>query len=328
MEHYLQLARYREFNAKLSHKISDRYGSNIGIRAFENSALALYDLCFGLLQFLSHRPKIGLIRQGTSLPDVVLPHLYRNQTPIFNKKESENFEQYLSHFDHEVNFVLWSSENEVTGEIFYNRDSRLNMHKAISAKRIFSIEIKSKITQDDLDILKNSPYTVYVETGNIFNKRPTLIYHTDKLKTDFLIGPYQNNLDYTEDWIQKYSFDPESKTALDVLSLFKSSQLNYYNRFATQPEVLPDRLVISSKSVSGLHLKEDLGLSSEQAFAPSELPIAVLETFPLWWREAQNKDLIVGLLIVNLNKTNSTGLIDKIEKMHDKLTQESRWSIE
>ena len=151
---YLYAENYQALNEQLSEAVSEKYGQPLKVRAFENIMLAGYDLCFGLLQFLSHKPKVGSIPSGTSLQEYLLPHFYRLQTPLLFKKENENVVQYISQFDHEVNFVLWSSENEITGEITLSLSQRQEIHKALSAKRIFSIEVKSKFNAEDADVIK------------------------------------------------------------------------------------------------------------------------------------------------------------------------------
>jgi hypothetical protein len=310
---------YQLLNEKLSVALSSQKGVPLKVRAFENSLLAGYDLCFGLLQFLSHRPKVGIVRLGSSLQEYLLPHFYRLQTPIVFKKENENFEQFVSQFDHEVNFVLWSSENEITGEVLFSDEQRMSFHKALSAKRIFSIEIKSYLTDHDVDVLKQNGYSIILETGHVLSNQQCHVYHSEKLKTPSLIGHYQNHL---SDQLNS----PKVKINPSVLGSFHDSVLNYFNRFAGPTKTLEDRLVISSKNVSGAALKEELQLNDQTAFAPSELPSWVLETMSVWWPEAKNADLVIGLLIIDL-KAYDQNDIHRLIKAHEKLTLESTWTI-
>lgn len=320
---YLNAEKYQALNEQLSAGYSDKFGTALKVRAFENLMLAGYDLCFGLLQFLSHRPKIGIVRAGTSLQEYLLPHFYRLQTPLIFKKENENFAQYISPFDHEVNFVLWSSENEITGEILLNHQQRQEIHKSLTAKRIFSVEVKSKFTAQDAELIKQSAYAVIVEVGTLFSREQCLVFHSEKLKTPSLIGHYQNNLRQAADYLSA------EKPAVDNTPLLKEVDahlLNFFNRYASKPATLKDRMVLFSKTVAGSALKAHLNLSSEQAFAPSELPSWVIDSIPAWWPEAKSSDLMMGLLVISVNSLNKIS-IKKISDVHDTLTEQSTWAI-
>jgi hypothetical protein len=319
---YLNVENYQALNEKLSQAYSDRHGFALKVRAFENIMFAGYDLCFGLLQFLSHKPKVGIIRSGTSLQEYLLPHFYRLQTPVIFKKDTENIPQYILQFDHEVNFVTWSSENEITGEVLLNLEQRQEIHKGLSAKRIFSIEIKAKFTSEDAELLKQNAYGVIVEAGTLFSKEQCLIFHSEKLKTPSLVGHYQNNLKTQAEYLK-------AEAGIANTALLKKAdelQLNFFNRYASKPATLQDRLVIYSKTVAGTALKDMLKLDSSQAFAPSELPSWVTDSVQAWWPEAKSSDLMMGLLVINLQAISENSL-QQINELHDKLTSQSTWAI-
>ncbi|AZZ37592.1 hypothetical protein CIK05_12580 [Bdellovibrio sp. qaytius] len=322
---YLYAENYQSLNEQLSQAVSAKYAVPLKVRAFENVMLAGYDLCFGLLQFLSHKPKVGLIRAGTSLQEYLLPHLYRLQTPLIFKKENENIVQYMAQFDHEMNFVLWSSENEITGEKILTLEQRQEIHKALSGKRVYSIEVKSKFDAQDAEMIKQFGYSVIVEAGSAFDQsEKCLIYHSEKLKTSTLIGHYQNNLQSAQSYLST-SAEPSSINTV-LLKKIDELSLNYFNHFAVKPPTLQDRLVLFSKTVAGSALKAELDLKAHEAFAPSELPSWVIETVQTWWPEAKSADLMMGLLIIDLNAVSEKSL-QKISETHERLTKESSWSI-
>lgn len=320
---YLNAENYQVLNEKLSLSFSEKFGAPLKVRAFENFMFAGYDLCFGLLQFLSHRPKVGLVRAGTSLQEYLLPNFYRLQTPLIFKKENENFTQYISQFDHEINFVLWSSENEITGEILLTAEQRQEIHKTLSAKRIFSIEVKSKFTAQDAEIFKQSAYAVVIEAGTLFSKEQCLVFHSEKLKTPSLIGHYQNSLKSASDYLVD---EPGAFGNTVLLNQMDGLLLNFFNRYAAKPATLNDRLVLYSKTVAGTALKTELNLNSRQAFAPSELPSWVIDSIPAWWPEAKSSELMMGLLVIDLKALTENSL-QKIIALHESLTKRSTWSI-
>ena len=152
---YLLFENYQKTNKTLSDQIALLSQANLQAKVYVNSYMAVHDVCFGLIHFLAHKPKVSVIRLGSSLPESLLPHFYRLQTPISFKKENETNLQFLNSFDHEMNFTLWSAENEITGEILMSTASRQEIHKTLSAKRIYSIEIKSYFDDSDIETLKS-----------------------------------------------------------------------------------------------------------------------------------------------------------------------------
>ena len=160
-------------------------------REYLNSHLALYDVVFALHQFLSHKEKIGIIRRGSSVCESLISQFLKSQIPIQYKDEKQNTFEYIESIDRETNFVIWSSENEVTGEIIYSDKDCLEIHQKLSAKRIFSIQIVGagrNLVRSE--IFKNQ-YSILVDAPHLFSRTKSNIYFTDKLKAPTLIGPLQ-----------------------------------------------------------------------------------------------------------------------------------------
>ena len=64
-------------------------------REYLNSHLALYDVVFSLHQFLSHKEKIGIIRRGSSVCEMMISQFLKQQVPIQYKDEKQNTFEYI-----------------------------------------------------------------------------------------------------------------------------------------------------------------------------------------------------------------------------------------
>lgn len=318
---YLLFENYQKTNKTLSDQIALLSQANLQAKVYVNSYMAVHDVCFGLIHFLAHKPKVSVIRLGSSLPESLLPHFYRLQTPISFKKENETNLQFLNSFDHEMNFTLWSAENEITGEILMSTASRQEIHKTLSSKRIYSIEIKSYFDDSDIETLKSNPYAILVIAGGLFHSGYSLVLATDKLKTPPLVGHFQEiKADLCHGLLKTQSVKTSD-------SFFDKNGLNYFSKFVSGLGQLNDRIVIYSKTVSGSALKSSLNLNDQEAFAASDLPSWVIEQFANWWPEAKQKDLLRGLLVIARKANVNDSFIQKLEKNHDQLTEQSEWSI-
>ena len=279
-------------------------------RLYTTASLAVYDLVFSLIQFLSHKPKIGVVRKGHSVIEKMIPHFLRLQIPLQSPEIGQNIFTFLQTIDKETNFVLWSSENEITGEYLYSDADCLEIHKQLSAKRIFSIQIfNSKRNISHQEILKNN-YAVLVEGDDLFQQNPISYFYTDKFKAPPLIGPLQDiqGLMQLVGNSEKASADLQS---LHLQSLHQSdwekienqlSQCSYFKKFISPIGRTLDRFVFADNSLSGERLKQALvaqGVASADLFAASSLPTWQLDTWKNWWPEAENEKFIRGLLIVS-----------------------------
>lgn len=268
-------------------------------REYLNSHLALYDVVFALLQFLSHKEKIGIIRRGSSICETLISQFLKLQVPIQYKDEKQNTFEYIDAIDRETNFVIWSSENEVTGEIIYSEKDCLEIHQKLSAKRIFSIQILSAARNlAHAEIFKNQ-YAVIVDAPNLFLRIKSNIYFTDKFKAPTLIGPLQ------------------------------------YLQTSAQTDVVKhrlDRKIFNFQNVSGYAVKQSvvkqLTANPDDFFAPAELPSWITEGWKNWWPEASAGDYLRGLLVASDHVfAQFKDLESQINEAAKALENKSNWSI-
>ncbi len=293
----------------------------IKTRFYQTVQLATYDVCFSLLQFLSHRPKIAILRQGSIVFESMIPIFLRQQTPIQFKSENQNAIQFLSEIDKETNFVLWSAENEITGEIIYSDSQCQEIHKSLSDQRIFSIQItQASRFLNKPEILKNN-YAIVIEAGGLFESNQTQIFFTEKLKAPTLIGGFQEN---------KFHLT-ENKSL--TTSLQKLSEHQYANLFQPSIKYLSDRQVLVFKKCSGQMLMQKLienkSINPNLIFAPSGLPTWVLDSFKNWWPESANSELILNMVVIsNQAFILNSNLESEILLTYKNIQSQTSWAVE
>jgi hypothetical protein len=268
-------------------------------RQYLNSHLALYDVVFALHQFLSHKEKIGILRRGSSVCEALISQFLRLQIPIQYKDEKQNTFEYLEAIDRETNFVIWSSENEITGEIIYSEKDCLEIHQKLSAKRIFSIQILSPGRHlSRIEIFKNQ-YSVVVDAPDLFSIQKTNVYFTEKFKAPTLIGPLQH---------------------LEPSDANEQATRNF------------DRKIFNFQNVSGYAVKQSIvgqaKASPNDLFAAAELPSWITEAWKSWWPEAAASDYLRGLLVVSERAFIQTQDLElQINEVAKRLENQSNWSI-
>lgn len=294
-------------------------------RLYETLSLALYDVTSSLLQFLSHRPKVAVVRQGTSAFEAQIAIFLRQQTPLQFKQQNQSIHQFIQDIDKETNFVLWSAENEITGEVIYSDEMCLEIHKLLSEKKIFSIQVvQANRNLNKNEFLKNN-FCVLLETADLFSELRAQIFFTDKLKAPSLIGPFQNmkNIEKIVDPVGTVS----SEFQLTLLSEFF-----YQKQFSPAVRFLNDRKVFIFKNCSGEFIKQSLiqqnAIQPEHIFTPSALPTWTLETFKNWWPEAEKPTLLLSLVVVSSQAFQANRDLEKvILDVYQKNQNESSWTV-
>jgi len=310
----------------------DKSNDKTKVRHYTTCSLAVYDCAFSLLQFLSHKPKISLIRRGHSVIEKMVPHFLRAQTTMQSPEPGQNIISFLQAIDKETNFVLWSSENEITGECLYSDADCVEIHKLLSSKRIFSIQIlnsrryASHVSVQDssrenaqdglrLELLKNN-YAIVIESDDLFEQQPVTALYTDKFKAPTLIGHFQNinsllNSEHGSLWgietnAEQSRVKPnKSKTSLSSTDWDKITQelsiFDYFQKSTVPVKKIQDRFVFSDQIISGDRLRQELmahGVPEIFLFAPSSLPTWQLDAWKNWWPEAENEKFLRGLLLI------------------------------
>lgn len=319
MNHFETAEHYFKVNQKFS---TDLYKA----RLYETLGLAVFDVSSSLLQFLSHRPKVAVVRQGSSVFEAQIAIFLRQQTPLQFKPASQSIHQFIAEIDKETNFVLWSAENEITGEIIYSDEVCLEIHKLLSDKKIFSIQVvQANRNINKTEVLKNI-YAVLIETANLFSVAKTQMFFTEKLKAPSLVGPFQN-ITNIESLMQT-----QALTA-PVASLTVLEDSLFEKQFSPAIKYLNDRQTFLFKNCSGEFIMQCLiqakAIQPEYIFAPSALPTWILDTFKNWWPEAENPALLMNLVVIS----NQAFLLNpELEKMifdiYMQNQKDSSWSVD
>ncbi len=131
------------------------------IRVFTNLYQAVYEICQGTSQFMSHKKSIATVMGLSSFSNGILPAYYRDLYEVQNKdfralNSVDSLDEWISSLKKETCFTLFFAEHSITGESF---SQALSLEKKMSEKRIFSILVSQDISWLSSEM---SPYAVRV----------------------------------------------------------------------------------------------------------------------------------------------------------------------
>ena len=269
-------------------------------RYYLNSRLAVFDVTQSQSLYMTHKPKIGVARSGSPLIENLIPQILRQQTPVSYKPESESLLSWIKTLDKETNFVLWSSEHEVTGEYLVSDSDIIEIHRYLSTHRIISMQIRNPLRPLDESLIFQNPYAVLIDSNGIFLPDLARVLFTDKFKAPPLIASLQN----IESVFQNATLN-SSEPNLNFSLNTHLQNWDYFNQYAGVVRRVQDREILILPDVTGQSLKEQLVKFDSQfknfLFAPSELPTWILDQHKNWWTDLNNEKLIRHMLVVSRN---------------------------
>lgn len=311
---------YQKLNASVSQSL---FNQNLNLRIYQSPSLAAFDITLGLQQFLSHKGYIGINKNGSSLIENLTPQWLRTQTTIQAKHENQSWYEFIESLNSETNFVIWSSENEITGEIIVQEKQALEIHQMLSKKRIFSIQI---CHEENFNLALLQPYSILISRSNLFWSHSSVAVCGDKFKAPTLIG-YLQNIKQLDKEINSQFFKRNQDVA-DIEAQFSDPKIFYYNQFANIPSRINDRLVFYFPDLAGDSLQQTLNLKPDVSFTASQIPFWILDLWKNWWKEAESEKLIRGLLVISTDAfRNDPVLPQKIQNAVAQIRNSSVWSV-
>lgn len=321
---YMSFYNVQETYQKLNESVAQNlFNQKLNLRIYQSPSLAAFDVTLGLQQFLAHKPQIGICKNGSSLIENLTPQWLRTQTGIQAKHDHQSWYEFIESLNPETCFVIWSSENEITGEIIVQEKQALEIHQMLSKKRIFSIQI---CHEENFNLTLLQPYSILISRSNLFSSHSSVAVCGEKLKSPSLIG-YLQDLKLLDQEINANFFKKNSDVTSKEMQ-FADERIFYYRQFANIPSRINDRLVFYFPDIAGSALQELLNLKPDVSFTASQIPFWILDLWKNWWKEAESEKLIRGLLVISTSAFDADpGLVKKIENAVAQVRQSSVWSV-
>ncbi|MFZ3230491.1 MAG: hypothetical protein WA160_09835 [Pseudobdellovibrio sp.] len=311
---------YKKLNETLA---QDLFNKSVNLRIYQSPSLAAFDLTLGLQQFLSHKEQIGICKNGSSLIENLMPQWLRTQTTIQAKQENQSWYEFIENLSPDTCFVIWASENEITGEIIVQEKQALEIHQMLSKKRIFSLQI---CHEENFKIELLQPYSILISRSNLFSAHTSVSVLGEKIKSPTLIG-YLQNLKQLNDELNA-NFFKKNASIEPIEKQFGDKNIFYYEQFATLPVRLNDRVVLYFPDIAGSAIQDQLQLATDISFTASQIPFWNLDPWKNWWKEAESEKLLRGLFVISIKAfQKDADLVKKIENAVAHIRKQSVWSV-
>ena len=311
---------YQKLNESISFKL---FKQKMNVRIFQTAQLAAFDVALGLQQYLAHKPQIGICKNGSNLIESLCSHWLRTHTPMQAKTENQSWYEYVENLVADTNFVMWASENEITGEVIIPEKQAEEIHQHLAKKRIFSIQI---VHEENFCLKILTPYSILISKNQLFSANSSVVLSGDKVKTPTLLGSFQDLKGLNSD----FSFQEKTNEILisEIELQFADKNIFYFNQFATPAHRLTDRVVFYFPDIAGTSLQQKLGLTADRCLTVSDIPFWSIDLWKNWWKEAESEKLIRGLLVISVKAfQEDSALVKKIESAIVEIRSLSTWTV-
>lgn len=315
---------------ELNDQIKASWGldSRLRVRAYQGLAHAVFEISQGTAQFMSHKKAIGAVMGQTSVFENLLPYYYKEtyEVAVVSHLKLTNVKEWVESLKKDTNFVLFSEDHPVTGELYPFADE---LDRLLNEKRIFSFRISH--TQHKFERLMNRPYTVRLCSHGpyaavaILGERfrsPSLLavdMHWDK---EVFLKSLGNAVSREQNAPLVESF--ETKVSSVASAYFKTNSARLYDRAVV---FFPD---VSAEAVAQNIFKK-LGLSPQEGWAQIATTNMCywsgIKMFRHWWEPTPTQEQLRGLLVVGLELLQTKDFAKLLISSYEEVKAQQSWSV-
>lgn len=327
---YIDVSRpesWEELNDKL--KVQLGLDARLRARSFYGLSQAVFEISQGAAQFMSHKKAIGVVMGQTAVFESLLPYYYKETYEVQTLVHSEltNVQEWVDGLKKDTNFVLYSEDHPVTGELYPFADE---LDQALNQKRISSFRVSHN--QHFYQNIEVRPYTV-----RLCSYKPTAAIAVlgERFRAPTLM-------------VQNMNWN-SSQFLQDVTDAYKGRQVNQLlvEKFETelasvaQPFLKPgvsrifDRAVcvfpdVSAEALAQLVFKK-LGVSAAEGWGlmatTNMCHWSAVKMFRHWWTPQPTQEQLRGLLIIGAELLNTKDFAKLMISSYEEIKAQQSWDL-
>lgn len=315
---------------QLNDKVKEALGlsAKLRVRSFQGLPQAVYEICQGTAQFMSHKKAVGFILGQTPLFAGLMPYYYKETYEVQTKSAEDlsDVTEWVHNLKKDTNFVIFSEDHPVTGRKYSFADE---LDRQLNEKRIFSFRISH--TQHFYEPNEVRPYSVRIcsfdsaSTVAVLGERfrsPSVLSHLQSWdEQGFLQSVSQARAERTPQQALIESFEEEIKP---LASPYFANKDRVWDRSVC---IFPD---VSADAVAHA-LSKKLGLSSTEAWrqlaTTNMCHWSALDLFSDWWSPAPSLDQLRGLLIISPILLQTKDFAKLLISSYEEVKAQQSWDI-
>lgn len=316
---------------ELNDQVKSSFGldARLRVRSFQGIGQAVFEIAQGTAQFMSHKKSIGVILGQTSVFESLLPYYYKETYEVnaLSHLKLTNVKEWVESLKKDTNFVLFSEDHPVTGELYLFADE---LDKLLNEKRISSFRVShaqhfyqaTEVRPYTVRLCSYAPQAAVAVLGERFRSPSLLAQNMSWDKEEFLkaIVDARSVRSVNPPLVEKF----EKDIASVATPFFKTGSARLFDRAVC---VFADA---SAEAVAEVLFKK-LGLSSEQGWqklsSTNMCHWSVIKMFRHWWEPAPSQEQLRGMLIVGAELLNTKDFAKLLETSYQEVKAQQSWSV-
>lgn len=316
-------------------ELNDQIKSSLGLsdrlraRAYYGLAQAVFEVSQSTAQFMSHKRAVGFIFGQTAVMESLLPYYYKEtyEVQTLSHAKLQNIQEWVESLKKDTNFVLFSEDHPVTGELYPFADE---LDKLLNEKRIYSFRTSHfqhlhqnvEVRPYTVRLCSFSPTSAVAILGERFRSPALMVQNMVWEKFRFLeeLAKARSERVVNPGLVEK--FEEEIKTVGRPYFSPKSSRLF-------------DRAVCIFDDVSAEALAEilfaKLGYSSEDGWKKISTTNlchwSVVKMFRHWWEPQPTAEDLRGLLVIGAELLNTKDFAKLVVSSYEELKAQQSFSL-
>lgn len=299
-------------------------------RVYHGLSQGVFEISQATAQFMSHKKSVAFITGQSPIVESLLPYYYKETYEVqkLSQNELTDPKAWVESLKKDTNFVLFSEDHPVTGELYPFADE---LDKLLNEKRIFSFRMShashffsaQEVRPYTVRFCSYGPEVCVAVCGERF-RTPSLMAHS----MEWNRGPILKHLQDTaaqrkENKALVENF--EKLIAPTGRAFFSNEALRVWDRgVCTFSDVSADAVA--------LNLFKKLNLSEEQGWqqmaTTNMCSWDVVKMFRHWWTPSPKTEDLRGLLIVGTGLLETKNFVSELLASHQEVKSQQSWSLE
>lgn len=303
--------------------------SRLRTRSFYGLSQAVFEISQSAAQFMSHKKAIGVIIGQTAVFESLLPYYYKETYEVQTILHSDltNIQEWVDGLKKDTNFVLYSEDHPVTGELYPFADQldQLLNQKRISSFRIShshhfheGIEIRPYTTR----ICSYNPTAAIAILGERFRAPALMVQNMNWNSSQFLQemkSAYQGR-EVNPLLIEKI----ENDLSEIAQPFFKPGASRIFDRAVC---IFPD---VSAEALAQLVFKK-MGITSEEGWTKMSTTNmchwSAVRMFRHWWVPQPTQEQLRGMLIIGPELISTKDFAKFIISSYEEIKAQQSWEL-
>lgn len=298
-------------------------------RVYHGLSQGVFEISQGTAQFMSHKKSVAFITGQSPIVDSLLPYYYKETYEVQKLSQAEltDPKAWIESLKKDTNFVLFSDDHPVTGELYSFADE---LDRLLNEKRIFSFRmshashffLNAEVRPYTVRFCSYGPEICVALCGERY-RTPSLMAHTMEWNRDDILS-HLNVMKGNRKENQKLVESFEQSLSSMGRAYFSSTASRTWDRaVCVFSDVSADAVAIAL--FNKMQISEEEGW--QQLATTNMCSWDVVKMFSHWWEPRPKTEDLRGLLIIGSAMLETKDFSKYLQSSYEEVKAQQSWHV-